>query len=178
MRRLRTFFRESFGISLSRVVDLPQEELFCLSENGLLYGSALARKNNYLTQGDINEFITSDARGYFLMGYWGHGINSYAFYYSRIDDWSHIFFRLAYGGIYLDNDKAARDVREFLLNYFKFEPELKRKAKSLTAIDSMGSGSYSITLLDGRLVSLEESMYGRADFSGKFKDLIQDEKKN
>ena len=110
MRRLSTFFRESFGISLSQVVDLPQEELFCLSEEGLLYGSAIARENKYLVQSDIHEFKTSDARGYFLMGYWGHGINSYAFYYSRIDDWSHIFFRLAYGGAYMNNDEAARDV--------------------------------------------------------------------
>ena len=177
MRRLSKFFEESFGISLARVVHLPKEELFCLSEDGLLYGSAIARENNYLVQSDIHDFKTSDARGYFLMGYWGHGINSYAFYYSRIDDWSHIFFRLAYGGVYMNNDEAARDVREFLSNYFKFEPELKRKAKSFTAIDSMGSGSYSITLRDGRLVSLEESMYGRADFRGKFKELIQDQKK-
>lgn len=173
MRRLRTFFRESFGISLSRVVDLPQEELFCLSKNGLLYGSATAIKKTYLVQGNINDFVTSDAKGYFLMGFWGHGINSYAFYYNRIDDWSHIFFRLAYGGGYMDNAETARDVLEFLSNYFTFEPELKLKAKSLTAIDSMGSGYYSITLLDGSLVSLEESMYGRADFSGKFNDLIQ-----
>jgi hypothetical protein len=175
MKRLRTFFRESFGISLSRVVDLPQEELFCLSENGLLYGSAIAIKKNYLVQSDINDFVTSDAKGYFLMGFWGHGINSYAFYYSRIDDWSHIFFRLAYRGVYMDDVEAARDVREFLSNYFAFEPELKLKAKSLTAIDSMDYGKYSITLLDGRLFSLEESMYGRADFSGKFKVLFQSE---
>ena len=67
--------------------------------------------------------------------------------------------------------------REFLSNYFKFEPELKRKTKSLTAIDSMGSGSYSITLRDGRLVSLEESLYGRADFRGKFDALIQAKEK-
>ena len=173
MRRLRTFFRESFGISLSRVVDLPNEELFCLSENGLLYGSAIAFKKNYLVQDDINDFVTSDAKGYFLMGFWGHGINSYAFYYLRIDDWSHIFFRLAYGGVYMDDAERARKVREFLSNYFAFEQELKLKAKSLTAIDSMGYGDYSITLLDGRLVSLKESIYWNADFSGKFNNLIQ-----
>ena len=94
MRRLNAFFSQSLGISLPRVVHLPKEELFCLNEDGLLYGSALARENKYLVQSDIHEFKTSDARGYFLIGYWGHGINSYAFYYSR-DRYrleSHIFF--------------------------------------------------------------------------------------
>ena len=173
MKRLRAFFRESFGISLSRVVALPNEELFRLTENGLLYGSAIAKQKNFLVQFDIDDFIASDDKGYFLIGYWGHGINSYAFYYLRIDDWSHIFFRLAYGGVYMDDAKAARKVREFLSNYFAFEPELKLKAKSLIAIDSMGYGDDLITLLDGRLVSLKESLYGNADFSGEFNDLIQ-----
>jgi hypothetical protein len=173
MKRLRAFFWESFGISLSRVVALPNEELFCLAENGLLYGSATAKQKIFLAQSYINDFIASDDVGYFLIGYWGHGINSYAFYYSRIDEWSHIFFRLAYGGVYMDNAEAARYVREFLSNYFAFEPVLKLKAKSLTAIDSMGDGDYSITLYDGRLVSLKESLYRNADFSGKFNDLLQ-----
>ena len=173
MRRLRTFFLESFGISLRQVVDLPQEELFCLSENGLLYGSAIAFKKNYLVQGDIHDFITSDAKGYFLMGFWGHGINSYAFYYSRIDDWSHIFFRLAYGGVYMDDAERATKVREFLSKYFAFESELKHKTKSIVAIESMGYGNYIFTLPDGRLVSLKESLYWNADFKGKFNYLIQ-----
>jgi hypothetical protein len=172
MRRLRTFFWESFGIPLSQVVPLPSEELFCLSENGLLYGSATTIKKTYLAQGDIHDFITSDALGYFLIGFWGHGINSYAIYYSRIDEWSHIFFRLPYGGVYMDEAESARQVREFLSNYFPFEQELKLKAKSLTAIDSMGHGDYSITLLDGRLVNVKESLYRYADFKGKFGHLF------
>ena len=173
MKRLRTFFRDSFGISLSRVIDLPQEELFCLTENGLLYGSVTAFKRAFLVESAIDEFIASDDKGYFLLGYWGHGINSYAFYYSRIDQWSHIFFRLPYGGVYMDDMEAARKVREFLSNYFAFEPELKIKVKSLTAIDSMYSGDYSITLLDGRLVRMKESLYHNADFKGKFSHLLQ-----
>ena len=73
----------------------------------------------------------------------------------------------------MDNPEAARKVREFLSNYFAFEPELKLKAKSLIAIDSMCDGDYSITLLDGRLVSLKESLYRNADFKGKFGHLFQ-----
>ena len=95
MKRLEAFFRESFGISLWQVVPLPNEELFCLNKSGLIYASAIARQKPFLVQSDIDEFINSKDNGYFLIGFWGHGINSYAFYYSRIDDWSHIFFRLA-----------------------------------------------------------------------------------
>jgi hypothetical protein len=173
MRRLTAFFQQSFGISLPRVVVLPHEELICLTEDGLLYGSATAKQKPYLIQGDIHDFISSDDKGYFFIGFWGHGINSYAFYYGRIDEWSHIFFRLPYGGGYMDNRIAARRVRMFLSNYFAFEPELKDKAKTIIAIDSMGYGNYTMVLLDGRLVSLEESLYKNADFSGKFSHLLQ-----
>jgi hypothetical protein len=72
----------------------------------------------------------------------------------------------------MDEAESARQVREFLSNYFPFEQELKLKAMSLTAIDSMGHGDYSITLLDGRLVNVKESLYRYADFKGKFGHLF------
>ena len=174
MKRLEAFFWESFGISLWQVVPHPNEELFCLRENGLIYASATARQKPFLVQSDIDEFINSNDNGYFLIGFWGHGINSYAFYYSRIDDWSHVFFRLAYGGMYMDNVEAGRQVRGYLSNYFAFEPELKHQTKSIIAIESMGYGNYMFTLLDGRLVSLKESLAANGDFSGKYNDLVND----
>jgi hypothetical protein len=165
MRRLNNFFLESFGVPIAQIIPLPNEELFCLTKNGLLYGSASAKDK---------PFIKSNDKGYFLIGYWGHGINSYAFYYSRIDEWSHILFRLAYGGIYSNEAEDARRVRKFLSNYFEFEPELKTKTQSLIAIDSMGDGNYTITMHDGKLVSLRESLFHNADFKEKFSHLIQD----
>lgn len=173
MRALREFFQKSFGVPLLPTLVPGEQELFCLTRDNLLYGSAAALERQYLKQMDIRDFIASDEKGYFLLGYWGHGINSYAFYYSRIDEWSHILFRLGYGGVYGDEEKDAKRVREFLTNYFAFEPELKSKVKSMVAIDSMGDGEYKITKPDGSLIRLDESLYHNPDFRGKFSHLLQ-----
>jgi hypothetical protein len=169
MNELRAFFHNEIDISLPRVV-LPKDELIPMA--GYMFGSLSAKERQYLTQGDIDDFISSEDKGYFLIGYWGHGANSYAFYYSRIDDWSHIFFRLPYGGIYSDVERNKTLIRKFLINYFKFEPELKRRAKSMIAIESMGYGDYQIELHDGKMVHLEESLFNNADFIGKFNHLL------
>jgi len=36
--------------------------------------------------------MVSCAQGYFLVDFWGHGISSSAFYFSRVDAWSRILF--------------------------------------------------------------------------------------
>jgi hypothetical protein len=172
MREFRSLFRKNFGISLSRI-PLPKEKLIRL-EGDYLYGSVSAKKKQYLVQSEIDSFIRSKKKDYFLIGYWGHGINSYAFYYSRIDEWSHIFFRLPYGGYYGNEEEDAIRVREFLTNYFAIEPELKRRVKSIIAVDSVGYGKYRLKLLDGRVVSLSESLQRNPDFSGKFSYLLAD----
>jgi hypothetical protein len=129
-------------------------------------------ERKFLIQGDIDDFISSEDKGYFLIGFWGYGANSYAFYYLRIDEWSHIFFRLPYGGVYSNIEKDKTLLRKFLKNYFNFEPELKLRAKSMIAIDSMGYGDYKIELLDGRIVHLHESLNHDADFIGRFNHLL------
>jgi hypothetical protein len=169
MKELRSFFQKEIDISLPRVF-LPKEELIPME--GYMFGSLYAKEHPYLAQGDITDFISSEDKGYFLIGYWGHGANSYAFYYLRIDEWSHIFFRLPYGGFYSNIEENKTLIRKFLMNYFKFEPELKRQAKSVIAIDSMGYGDYKIELSDGRMVCLEESLFHNPDFIGKFNHLL------
>ena len=67
-------------------------------DKSLLVGSEQASKNPMLIQGDISEFLKSAPEGYFLSGYWGHGVNSYAFYYSRVDSWSRVFLGSAMVG--------------------------------------------------------------------------------
>ena len=74
----------------------------------------------YFIQGDIDEFFDSAPDGYKITGWWGHGVNSYAFYYLRITDQEKIFFRLPYGGVYMDNDKEAGKISDFLREYAKF----------------------------------------------------------
>ncbi len=89
------------------------------------------------------------------------------------DEWSHIFFRLPCGGVYSNFEEDKIQINKFLKNYFKFEPELKRQAKSLIAIDSMGYGDYKIELHDGRMFNLGEYInFMSPDFVGKFNHLL------
>lgn len=96
------------------LLDLPAEgKLFVSPE-------VIASHNYYFIQGDIEEFFDSAPDGYKITGWWGHGINSYAFYYLRITEHEKIFFRLPYGGVYMDNDKEAEKISDFLGEYSKF----------------------------------------------------------
>ncbi len=175
IKELRSYFHNELGIFLPRIV-LPDEDLILSEGSGYiseyLYGSHSAMEHQYLLQGDIKDFISSEDKGYFLLGLWGYGSNSYGFYYSRIDEWSHIFFRLPFGGVYSNVEENKKLIRKFLTSYFKFEPELKRQVKSFVAIDSMGSGDYKIELQDGRIINLKESLFHNADFIGKFNPLL------
>jgi len=69
-------------------------------------------------------------------------VNSYAFYYSRTDKWSKIYFRLGYGGIYMDNKEEAKNINRFFQNYFPFEKRIKKDGFKLLAIDSMEEALY------------------------------------
>lgn len=137
MDKLMRTFEKCFGIPIPEIM-LPKEMLLSW-DNSLLFGSSIARscKELYLVQACITNFIESCPEGYFLIGFWGHGVNSYAFYYLRVDFWSKIYFRLPYGGVYMDNEKNAKHIREFLINFIAFEKELVGNVKSLIAVESM-----------------------------------------
>ena len=88
MKRLKEEFEQSFGIPLS-TLNLPDIELLPLDgepDESLLFGSEIASENPYLIQSWLDDFIEHCPNGYFLVGFWGHGMNSHAFYYSRVDD--------------------------------------------------------------------------------------------
>lgn len=134
---------KNFDISLS---DIPlPKDLVPIDDNmrgdGLLVGSKEALKYQNIVQGDITNFFSNTPAGYFLIGFWGHGFNSYAFYYCRIDSRSKIFFRLPYGGAYMKNKKEAKRIGKFLPEFFDFEKKLNNKW-SFKALESMGKGSY------------------------------------
>lgn len=125
----------------------------------LLVGSKGAIKRQYLIQGDIGEFLRHAPEGYFLVGFWGHGFNSHAFYYLRVDSKSKIFFRLPYGGAYMDNKKEAEHISKFLPEFFKFEEKLKNMGlRRLYAVESMGSGRYEIEIND-QVIKYHKSLY-------------------
>ena len=122
----------------------------------------------YLIQGRINSFLTSCPECYYLVGFWGHGVNSYGFYYSRMDSWRKILFRLPYGGGYMDNKLMTKHVREFLISYIEFAQSITPDIKSLIAIDSMEEGYYKFVLDNEKTIELKESFFSNPNFKDRF----------
>jgi hypothetical protein len=168
MKNLEIAFKRKFGIPLPQYL-LPRENLVPIGdpEESLLFGSPSAVQKPYLIQGDIKSFIDTAPEGYFLIGFWGHGVNSYAFYYSRVDNWSRILFRLPYGGVYMDNDKMAQKIRAFLTCYIEFEKSNSGRLSLFIAIDSMSEGYYKAVTKDGKSMELKESLFCNPEFEKK-----------
>jgi len=86
MKNLEAIFKKSFGLAINQVIPLEKDMIAIdgSPENALLFGSHIAAKEPFLVQGVINSFLKSCPEGYFLVGFWGHGMNSHAFYYSSV----------------------------------------------------------------------------------------------
>ncbi|MGV8080973.1 MAG: hypothetical protein AB2L22_13065 [Syntrophales bacterium] len=175
MNDLKELFGDSFCIPLPSI-PVDESELVPIGgsrkKKRLLFGSKIASQNPLLVQRSIEYFIKKCPIGYFLIGFWGHGINSYAFYYSRVDSWSKIFFRLGYGGAYMDNEVEAERIREFLPRYFEFENKISSKVKKFIAVDSMMSGFYKIVLSNGKRCQIKQSLLLNPDFDDRFGHLF------
>ena len=96
-----------------------------------------------------------------------------AFYFSQVNSWKKVFFRLPYGGAYMDNEDMAKCICNFLPNYFEFEKKLHGKVKYLIAVESMDFGYYKITLSDNEIIELEESLLYQPKFEEKIGKLIK-----
>ncbi|HOQ78497.1 MAG TPA: hypothetical protein PLB65_07950 [Candidatus Cloacimonas sp.] len=170
LKKLKEVFQGIFGIPLPES-PMADKLLVPLTDNVkecLLFGSEIAAKDAFLIQGSLSRFISECPEGYFLIGFWGHGINSHAFYYSRVDSWSKVLFRLGYGGAYMDNALEAKYIKDFLIRYFDFERKISGQVKSFIAIDSMDEGYYSIELPDGKEYEIQESLLRRPNFDDIF----------
>ena len=174
MKKLKELCINIFGVELDQLIPL-QEDLIPFGKNAddaKLFGTKVAAKNLFLLQGHINKFIKLCPEGYFLVGFWGHGVNSYAFYFSEVNSWKKIFFRLPYGGVYMDNEKMSKYICNFLSNYFNLEKKLHGKVKYIIAIESMDEGYYKIIMSDSKKIEIRESFFQKPKFEEKFADLI------
>jgi hypothetical protein len=126
--------------------------------------SAAAQADRMLIQGDI-ERLGSLPLGYFTAGFWGHGANSYAFYWCEVTPVIRVFFRLGYGGYYSDNDRQRRLVVQFLTNWNLFvSNRIPAHVHSVVAYDSMGAAGWEFTMADGTKASIESSASHTGDF--------------
>jgi hypothetical protein len=155
-------FQAAFGIPLAALPMPPH--LGRIFPGALLYGSELAKQKPLLTQSDVEEFVGCPREGYFQIGFWGHGVNSYAFYYVRDDPRSRVYLRLPFGGVYMDNEENATRIARFLPALFEFERTQLEAGSTLLAVDSMGAGDYRLTTKDGELMEYACSLCGNPKF--------------
>ncbi len=141
LNRLKTQMEKNFSLSLTDF-PFPETPLYVIPNNFLI-GSKEALKELFVAEGHINHLMES-IDNYFLMGYWGHGMNSYAFYYVWVDSKRKIFFRLPFGGAYTNNEKSTRNIQSFFGRYLEFEKKIKDQVKKFTAVRSMGRRSYYV----------------------------------
>jgi hypothetical protein len=158
---LRRQFEAAFGIRLG-VVPMPGN-LIQIFPGRQLWGSAISKQEPLLTQSDIEAFLNGSRAGYFLIGFWGHGVNSHAFYYVHDDGRNHVFLRLSYGGVYTDNDEQARRIATFLPAFVDFERRHREAGSVLRVVDSMGSGDYQVISAEGRRRRFRRSLFLRSD---------------
>ena len=178
LKNLETMFNNAFGKPISQVIPL-KEGLVPIEgsvESSLMFGSPVAAKEQFLLQSDIDRFLTSCPEGYFLVGFWGHGINSCAFYYSRVDAWSRVFFRLPFGGVYTDNNAMADHILKFLTGFIYYEIKLKEAGVSFIATESMHRGYYKIAMPGNNIFELKESLLASPNFDEKFGEFLNGNK--
>lgn len=170
MKKLRKAVESTFDIPFDRL-GLPAtlQRLDPDDPGGFLYGSPEAAARGFLVQRDIDAFVTEAPMGYCQVGFWGHGVNSYAFYLTRVTPGSRVHFRLPYGGGYGDERKDAGRVREFLLAFLDFEATVRSVGGELLAVESMGIGRYRLSLPDSRVITHEDSMMGSPEFGPVFR---------
>jgi len=173
LKKIRELTQEYFQISLDDL-PIPETELVNIEPDradGLLVGSKEALNYQYLVQGDITPFLNKSPEGYFLIGFWGHGFNSYGFYYSRVEPNSRIFFRLPYGGAYMNNKREAIRIKDFIINFFEFKNKLKT-ATTFNVVEYMGEGYYEIKYKD-QTVKSKGSVYRQKNPEKHFQKILK-----
>ena len=160
MKRFRKTVEDTFEIPFDSL-GLPTTLKRVAGDHpdAFLYATPGSAERLSLMQPDMRIFAQKTPPvGHCLVGFWGHGTNSYAFYLSRVTPGSAVHFRLPYGGGYGDEKEDARRVREFLTAFLAFERSVKDAGRELLAIDSMADGSYRVSVGGLPIFSHGESM--------------------
>ena len=94
--------------------------------------------------------------GYFMAGFWGHGVNSYSVYLARTTERSRLFLRLPYGaGAHAGNRERERAL-DRLERFYRLAETLP--LAHVTLIDSRGAARYELVRHDGRVLVSPEGL--------------------
>jgi len=154
---LEAYYAERIGQPMPQGLIPADLELQCLGQ--LLFGSGAALEHPYRVQPDVEDFLREAPEGHFAIGFWGHGVQSHAFYMQRVEPWCRIYLRIPYGGVYSDNESQALRLHRVLRWLPEFLREARGHCRHLRLVDSMGSGNLRIETLDGNEAYLHCSVH-------------------
>jgi len=94
--------------------------------------------------------------GYFMAGFWGHGVNSYSVYLARTTERSRLFLRLPYGaGAYSGPGERERALEQ-LERYWWLSETLP--VVHVTLLDALGTAYYELVRPDGRVITSPDGL--------------------
>lgn len=170
--RLRTLFKECFKI------DLPNE-LVCKGLQDAVDSALISTHPDDvlpLLIGPKQTFSEdfSVPLGHHTVGFWGHGVNSYAFYAIFQNSNESVYLRLHRGGAYTGPVKMASDIASYILALTQLLRTTRTANGQLLVIESMGTGLYRYQI-DGTQSEIAESLLGRRDIGDALVALIDPE---
>jgi hypothetical protein len=99
--------------------------------------------------------------GYFMAGFWGHGVNSYSVYLAATTERSRLFLRLPYGaGAYSAAGERARALEQLERYWWLCET---LPVVHVTLLDALGTAYYELVRPDGRVITSPEGLYSLDD---------------
>ena len=139
----------------------------------MLFGSPAVMEHRYRVHADVDTFMREAPEGHFAIGFWGHGIQSHAFYVQRVESWCRVYLRLPFGGAYSDNKLQASHLHRVLLWLPGFLRDARRQCRHLQLVDSMGGGYLKMEAVDGEQASLQCSAKQLASKGASVEDLLK-----
>lgn len=138
--------------------------------NDGLIATRVAQNDPLLIQGDLDS-IEDAPVGYGLAGFWGYGINSYAFYFQTVTDYRRLFVRLPYGGMFMDDARCHVNIREYLSALLEYVSLDLRSYETFAAFESMGWGYYRLETQMGDVYELRDSLGDAKDLRERLRGI-------
>lgn len=175
-KKFQNRYTESFEREFPH--DLLVDPLFKIdhpAKESLLVGTEEAKEKQYLKGSDVVSFLNEAPEGYLLAGFWGYGLNSHCFHYARANSWSRVWFRLPFGGAYMDNQDLAVAIPDFLEAFDEFEASIGSIVSDVEAVQNMMSGHYRLETCTGNVFETDKSLLFYPTFMNVFADVFADE---
>lgn len=157
-RSLAEFFADVIGRELCLSVPATASAIETRSYDDATWDSLVASpsaaEQPLQTQGDVSRVKTLP-HGYFLAGFWGHGVNSYAFYWCQIEPGRRLYLRIPYGGVYSDTDAQRENLIHVLDACRRVLEAIERVGcERFYLTDSMDQGECDLVLSSGERIRL------------------------